>query len=249
MTERKLVKEMMMFELRNMTVKNGFLFIVLSAFAIYFFSQFLFYGDFDIVNGNKAASFSTDIMVLAYSFYMITSIRSKAFKLQPLKDGLYASPFMILLRTMPIKDETIIKSRIYLFLLLAILINSLHISIIYFFAPGLQEWITPELFPFWLVIWNMLTLSIGIWMTMSEPGAVYSKRYLTVFSLIFYLLVLLVMFAIIHFTGYGIFGGILYLSNLYPVPTMILSLVLGTISTIFAFYYMKHYMRKVDYHV
>lgn len=249
MSERQQVWKLMMFELKLIKAKNVLNFLLYTVIAILFFSWFVFSGEFEIINGNQGVAIAVDSIFFGYTIAIIMYLQSKAFKMQSLKGGLYASPFLVVLRTMPISEKVILKSRIFLFLIMAVLITTSHMLIIYFTAPELKNWITLSQLPAWLIIWNMITLSIAIWMPMGEPGSTYTMKYLITFSVIFYGLVIAGLVALVSFSGNGVLGWIIYFSSEHLIPTLIISVLVGLASIIFAYYYMNHFMKKVDYHV
>ncbi|MBM0065788.1 hypothetical protein [Alkalicoccobacillus gibsonii] len=249
MSERQQVWKLMMFELKSIKALNILNFILFTTVTFVFFSMFIFSGEFDFINGNRPLALAIDFIFLGYSASIVMYTRSKAFKMQTLKGGLYAAPLMVVLRTMPFSEKAILKSRIYLYLLISILVSTGHMLIIYFSTPVLSEWISLEQFPLWLIIWNMVTISIGVLMPMSEPGATYTVKYIVVFCFIFYAFFLALLIALVRFSGNGIFGWLIYFSSEHLIPTLIVSIVLGVGSTIVTYYYMNHFMKKVDYHV
>ena len=249
MSEKQQVKELMMFELRNMSFKNALGFLYFSLLCIFFLGWFAFSGEFQLVNGSRTLQFSVDIIVIISSMYFVLGVRSKAFKIQAIKGDLYSSPIMILLRTMPFSEKVILKSRIYLYVLLSLIVQSLNMTIVYLIGPELREWITPGLFVVWLIVWNMVTMVIGFMTPASEAGATYSKKYLTIFNLVFFLSFFLGIYALATFSGNGIVAWLLYLTATYPLQTLLSSIIVGIISFILTVHYMKKYMRKVDYHV
>lgn len=249
MSERQQVWKLMMFELKNLKALNILNFSLFTTVAIVFFSLFIFSGEFEFINGNRPLALAIDFIFLGYSVSIVMYTRSKAFKMQSLKGGLYAAPLMVVLRTMPFSEKAILKSRIYLYLLISVVVSTAHMLIIYFTSPVLSEWITLEQFPIWLLIWNMVTISIGVIMPMAEPGATYTMKYLVTFCVIFYAFFLAVLIALVRLSGNGLFGWLIYFSSEHLIPTLIVSILLGVGSTFITYYNMNHYMKKVDYHV
>lgn len=249
MSEMQQVKELMWMEYRSISYKNVLSFLFLSAVFILFVGWFLFSGDFKIVGGTMPAQFLADFALIFYASYIVYSLRSNAFKMQILKGDLYVTPFLIMLKTMPFSEKVIMRSRIYSFIILSVLINTIHFLIIYFISPNIQEFITATMLPIWLVLWNVIMFLIGMYIPMAEPGKVYSKLSLVKFSITYFPIVLLGIFLLIKFTGHGIFTGMVYLCTNYPLLTLLASLIIGAISIFLTFYYMKQYMAKVDYHV
>ncbi|MEY8752500.1 hypothetical protein [Alkalicoccobacillus gibsonii] len=249
MSERQQVWKLMMFELKSIKALNLLNFLLFTVVAIVFFSLFIFSGEFNFVNGNRPLALAIDFIFLGYSASLILYTRSKAFKMQSLKGGLYAAPLMVVLRTMPFSEKAILKSRIYLYLLISVLVSTAHMLIIYFTAPVLNELISLGQLPFWLIIWNMMTISMGILMPMGEPGATYTTKYLITFCVIFYSIFLAALISLVRFSGNGVFGWLIYFSSEHLIPTLIVSVLLGISSIIITYYYMNHYMKKVDYHV
>lgn len=247
MSERQQIWKLMMFELKKIKLKHILNFLLFSIVAIFFLSEILFQED--LVSNERAMAIVFDFIFLGYSISVVMYLRSKSFKLQSLKGGLYAAPFMVVVRTMPFSEKAIVQSRIYLFLIMSILISTLHMLVIYFVSVELRALIPFENLLYWIIIWNMVTLSLGLWMTMSEPGSTYTKRYLVTFSVIFYGVLLAALISLIRFSGDGVFGWIVYFSSEHVIPTLIISVLIGVSTIIFTFYYMNHYMKKVDYHV
>ncbi|MEK4566553.1 hypothetical protein MKX54_17925 [Alkalihalobacillus sp. FSL R5-0424] len=249
MSEKQQIWKLMMFELKNINAFNFLNFLLISFIAIVFSSGFIFSGEFDLLDGYRPLAIAIDFMFLGYSSFVVLYLRSKAFRMQGLKGGLYAAPIMVVLRTMPFSGKVILKSRIFLFLLFSVLVSTIHMLIIYFTAPSISNWISLGQLPLWLIIWNMIMISLGIIMPMGEPGATYTKRYLVTYSVIFYGLFTAALIALVRFSGNGIFGWIIYFSSEHIFSTLIVCILLGIGSIIFAYHYMNHYMKKVDYHV
>ncbi|MFK3939401.1 hypothetical protein ACI2JA_18005 [Alkalihalobacillus sp. NPDC078783] len=247
MSERQQVWKLMMFELKKIKPKHILNFLLFTIIAILFFSEIMFSSVF--LEGERAVNIALDAIFFGYSISVVMYLRSKSFKLQSLKGGLYSAPFMVVLRTLPLSEKAIVKSRISLFLLMSFLISTIHMIIIYFVSTELRVIIPLEQLLYWIIIWNMVTASIGMFMTMSEPGSTYTRKYLVTFNVIFYGVLIVALTALVRFSGNGVFGWILYFSSEHTISTMFIAIALAVSTVIFVYHYMNHYMKKVDYHV
>ncbi|MCM2676021.1 hypothetical protein [Alkalicoccobacillus plakortidis] len=238
MSEKQQVKELMMFELRNMKLQNGFLFILFMFFSIIIISSVL------IEPGTK---WVMDFLILPISLFLHIGVRSKPFYLSFVKGDLYVAPIQVLLKVMPFSMNTIIKARLILFLVINVIVQTTIMLIVYFLAPSdFKELIS---LPAWLFVWNVLTIVIACVSVMGEAGARYSKKYLWIFNTLSFLVFVTVVWAFNQFIGPGIVSEIFYYTVFHPVIASSIALVILIITIVLTVYYMKHYMRKADYHV
>ncbi|TSB44986.1 hypothetical protein [Alkalicoccobacillus porphyridii] len=250
MSEKQQLKELVMFELRHISYKNIIGFIYASLLAIFLIGYFSLSGEFfDFIDGTFGVHAMVDVFVLSYAMYFIYSIRPKSFRMHEQKGGLYSAPFLLLLRTMPFSEKVIVRSRVYLYVMISLVLNSIVGSLTYFVATDLRELIPVSLFPVWLIVWNVIMLLGGTYIPASEAGKIYTKKYLTFFNLIFFIGGIAGLLLIAIYSGNGLFAwAVIFMIN-YPIWSLIISILIGFLSIICTSYYMKRYMREVDYHV
>ncbi|WYP26165.1 hypothetical protein NSQ54_17825 [Alkalihalobacillus sp. FSL W8-0930] len=238
MSERQQVWKLMMFEIRNFKPTQLLKFVLYMGLSLTFLK---------VVFETPGSMWALDFLIIPVSWVLHMGVRRKAFYLSYNKGSLYATPLQIILRTMPFSINTIIKARLFLFLSLNIIVQTILVLILFTILPATIQELTP--LPAWIIVWNVLTIVIACSIVIGEAGASYSKVYLFVFNVITIILLFALHWLVQLYLGSGIVSEIYYYTAYHPVTASVIALIVLVITTLLAFYYMKQYMCKVDYHV
>ncbi len=170
--------------------------------------------------------------------------------IQDLKDGLFASPFYILMSQLPISGKTVRVSRFLIFLIYNVSFNSFLISGIYILSAELRELIPLSHFPALLISFLALGIAIGGIIPAGEPGYRYrNKLHPYLFSGIFNGLGIAFIIGAQFVLPQGIIGWLVQLISAYPIITASVLILAAIFASLLWMKEMKRYIQMADYHI
>ncbi|GEL76423.1 hypothetical protein [Tenuibacillus multivorans] len=180
------------------------------------------------------------IILIGYSY--MWSI-PKGFQYEKVSEHTYVSPVFIFMHQLPIKNEVLIKSRFYIFLMQLIPFLVVVMSLLYL-SPELRSVLDVSSFIAFVILWVSFGVAFGAIFPASDLGdhnvtteriIVYSAVFLIIFSTVFAVVYITYGEGIIHFTT--------YLADKWPVQTAIISIVVAITSVIG---WLKAALRKIE---
>ncbi|MEI3611217.1 hypothetical protein [Pseudogracilibacillus sp. SO30301A] len=174
-------------------------------------------------------------------------LRSKHFQYQKVSEQIWASPTLIMQSQLPIPKDSVVKSRliIYLAYLLPFIITVF--PILYFFHSGIREIMSLTAYFVFFILWLSIGLSFGMIMPASDVGDYVSPKIISFYMIVTGLIGFGVSLFFYNFLGYGIVAWTIKLAQTQCLPTIIVAIILIWISWKFWPYYMKKRMQKLDY--
>lgn len=188
-----------------------------------------------------------DFFFLFVFWVVIFWAKPKNFQIQKVRDGLWVSPFVVMLNQLPITKDAIVKHRFLSYVVFSISFNVLLLGSLYAVTPALREAMSPGTYIVFAVIW----LSFGIyggWAFPVQEAGDNSMAISVIISFIIGIFVFLGVLTIFHKQyGHGVVYWTIDMALHWPVISIIGSFVLAAIGAKFWMRVMRKKLEKIDY--
>lgn len=189
-------------------------------------------------------SLLNDIVFLLIFGCVAFLVRPKDLQLQKVEGDVWGSPFFMMLNTLPIEKDVLIKSRF-----VQMLFPSLPFQILFFFlySPSLLKSMDVLEYVAFSIIWLAFGVSASFIFALSDVGDRYTPIMLFVYSVAFYAGVTFVLVWLNKKTDAGIVGWTTIAAKNFPIWSILISLGVTVGCYYFSKYYMKKKMIQIDY--
>lgn len=214
---------------------SSLLFILLVIAVIYTFV----WNDVD-----QLPSIFIDVAFLLLFGLVPYTIRSKELQFQKMDGEIWGSPFFMMLNTLPIDKEVLMKSR-----LVQALFPSLSFQLLFLilFSPRLLESLGIMEYIAFMLIWLVFGISSAFTYAASDVGDRITPMMLLVWGILIYGGVTFILVWFYVKTDTGIVGLSMEAAKVFPIWSMAVSAAIA----VSGYYYCKHYMvkkmKKIDY--
>ncbi|MCK2019894.1 hypothetical protein [Peribacillus frigoritolerans] len=195
-------------------------------------------------DGDKLPSIFIDIAFLLLFGLVPYMVRSKELQYQKLDGEIWGSPFFMMLNTLPIDKEVLMKSRLVQALFPGLPFQLLFLIL---FSPMLLESMDILEYIAFMLIWLVFGVASAFTYAASDVGDRITPMMLLVWSIIIYGGVTLILVWFYVKTDTGIVGLSMEAAKAFPIWSMAVSGVIA----VSGYYYCKHYMvkkmKKIDY--
>lgn len=195
-------------------------------------------------DGDQLPSIFIDIAFLLLFGLVPYTIRSKELQYQKVDGEIWGSPFFMMLNTLPIEKEVLMKSR-----LVQALFPSLPFQLLFliFFSPRLLETMSIIEYLAFMLIWLVFGISSAFTYAASDVGDRVTPMKLLMWGVIIYGGVTLILVWLYVKTDTGIVGLSMEAAKVFPIWSMAVSAVITVSGYYYCKYYMVKQMKKIDY--
>ncbi|CAM3867516.1 hypothetical protein [Alkalicoccus chagannorensis] len=188
-------------------------------------------------------TFLLDFFLFIFLLSIIVVVKPKNIQYQKIHDGLYASPYVMMLRQLPISKSVLVMSRFLTFMLAVLLGTSVMLVLAYVVSPALREVLPLSQFVVLLLVWLCINLSVGGLFAASDAGDSIKR-----FTLLKSWLIILGFFLGLYLVFYpgmdmGVFGWTVHLVQHYLLLTLPAALLAAGLST---WLWYRHAMKQMD---
>ncbi len=186
--------------------------------------------------------------ILVFGFCAVWA-RPKELQLQKISEGLWASPFVVMLNQLPIPKNVLINSRFIVFYIFSIPFNLFILTFIYIFSMELRESIPAISYLIFSVIWICFGIAFGSMFPASDVGDKMPKnkwKWVAI-GVLFYGGLIGSVIAVNMYSGQGIVGWSIHAAKEFPVVSILLSLMIAILSVIYYMRYMYKKIAQIDY--
>lgn len=235
MEDWKQAYSLALFELKHSKINFLYLLLILA------FVLFLVVPSFPEYFANS--SMGLDIAFILTFTIVSQWARPKLFRSQKLSGGRYACHYLITLNQLPIKKEIIVKYRFLTYIMTSIPFQLLFLLFLYILTPSLHAKMTISSYLVFSVIWFCFSFYLGSSNIHSEAG---SNLYVNIAVSIIIAPFLLVLFTFLFYKSLfqdGFVGWTIFIAQHYPILSIITSLILAIIGSVF---WMKRMVRRME---
>lgn len=207
------------------------------------------YGVFFSISTFEQHSFLFDFFFLIIFWFMPIWTKPKEFQLQKISEGLWASPFVVMLNQLPVQKNVLIISRFITYFTFSIPTHIFILGFIYFFAAEFRESISITAYIVFSIIWICFGITFGSMFPTSDVGDKVPKSswLFAAISVLFFGAVIGTIVAINKFTGRGIVSWSISIAREWPILSVILSCLIAFISIVYSIRIMSKKMDQIDY--
>ncbi|MFB1082545.1 hypothetical protein [Jeotgalibacillus sp. JSM ZJ347] len=188
-----------------------------------------------------------DVLLIIYIGTISFAIKPKNFQYQKMNDNLYGSPYFVMLNQLPIKRTVLIMSRFILPYTSITIGIVLALTGTYLFSSELQNAVNPLQLVAMIVMWICISFCIGGLFPASDPGDKI-KRF-TFFwsyaSIVLFFAGLYLIFQVWLDTGF--FKWTIYLANEFTFLSIVISILIACLVTLYWFRHANRQITKIDY--
>ncbi|RDW20441.1 hypothetical protein [Oceanobacillus chungangensis] len=188
-----------------------------------------------------------DILLMVIFCFAPYYMKPKEFQLQKISGDLWASPSVILLRQLPIKENVLIWSRLIVYSFYSLLPQIILLIALYLLSSNYREIMTPTEYMIFSIIWLAIGIIIGFSMAASDVGEFINPK-----SMIMASIIIITSLAIIYFIFYrvledGIVRWTIYIASEWSFLSIVISIIVTILSVKYWIHYMKKKMTELDY--
>ncbi|SEN85246.1 hypothetical protein SAMN05192533_12320 [Mesobacillus persicus] len=227
------------FELKKSITAIGLL-LLMAISASYFFSEFyVFYRD-------------TGIIFYELAFLMVFGIaaiwaKPKEFQYQKINDETWGLPLFMTLSQLPIKREALINSRFLIYYFYSIPLHLLILISVYTLTPALRESMDIPSFLVFSLIWLSFGVSVGSIFPAVDAGDYITLLKSTIQTIPLFFGIVVALVLIQMGTENGIVAWTMIAATEWPFQSIVGSVLIVRLSTVFWKRKMKQKIQKVDY--
>jgi|SRR5690625_2579206 len=190
------------------------------------------------------SSMGLDFLFLIAFTVLSQMTKPSSFQMQDRGNGLWASPFIVNLNHLPIKQETIVTYRFTVYFILHGLFTCILLWELY---PAFSEHLTISTYIVFAIIWFCFGLYVGPINLIFEPG---TNLFILIISFVF--IILPIIFFLDLFVFYvwykdGLVNWTIKIASSHPIISTSLSLLLAVVGWKFWKKKMLQRMQKIDY--
>ncbi|QKY70607.1 hypothetical protein [Lentibacillus sp. CBA3610] len=186
------------------------------------------------------------VFTLIFTF-MPAWIRPKDFQMKAINETMVAGPSVMMLKMIPVQEDVLIKSRFFVYYVLAMPLQVIFLIMLYPITPALWDVLALGGYIAFSVIWLAFSIYFGSIFPASEAGDTTKKFFDVWYSVIFLICYLGILTAIHLITGQGILYWTIIAAQKWPLLSSVISILLAFVGVKYWAHYMKKHMRKMDY--
>ncbi len=209
----------------------------------------LLYGTFFSLTIEMHNTLFFDFFFLLVFWIMYYFTRPKEFQLQKISEGVWASPFVLMLNQLPIPKNTLIISRFLVFFIFSLPFHLFILTFIYIFSAGFRGIMPGASYIVFSIIWLCFGIASGSMFPAGDVGdKMPTKKWVFAASaVLFYGAVLGLVIAINLFSGRGIVSWTIYAAGEYPLLSILFSCMVAIVSVIYYMRKMRKKIAQIDY--
>lgn len=182
-----------------------------------------------------------------FAFCIITTwVKPKQFQNQDDNNGWLLSPYLVMLQQLPAKREIIIKHRFLTYIIITIPFSLLFLVSLYILTPVIHDTMTIGNYLVFSILWLCVSIYLGCSGIIAEAGVNIFFSIVRGFVLGFIsVMTIIVVFHKLY--PHGFVHWTIYISTHYPIPVMLISILLAIFGFKFWMKRMNRKIEKVDY--
>ncbi|WP_100009738.1 hypothetical protein [Lentibacillus sediminis] len=237
MQTRRQVWELAVLELKNISIKAAFYFILISIFSSFILVTF----------SHIESNIAIDVIFIMLFLFYPSWMKAKEIQMQKISGDLWASPTFIMLNQLPISKDMLVKSRMLAYSISAVPFFILQLLILYIFGGGFAETIATGEYIAFSVIWISFSIYAGFIMPASDTGDRVNSLTMTVYTILLSGGALAFFWLFYNFTDRALVQLTVELAQNWPLLSSAASLLLAYLGVRYWLGYMKRHMEKIDY--
>lgn len=212
---------------------------VLTVFGLLFSTSFSGY-----LETNYAGFDIAFLLGFSFAPYLL---RSNHFQYKKVSDHLYASPTLIMQTQLPIPKDIVAKSRLIIYLPYLLPFALTIFPILYIANSSVRDAMDAPAYIVFALIWVFYGLYMGIMLPASDAGDYVTPKIVVYYSLAAAAIFMGIITLFYLLFGHGIVAWTIILARDWPVPAIIISIILIFISWKYWPVHMKKTMKELDY--
>jgi hypothetical protein len=188
-----------------------------------------------------------DIFLIVIFCFAPYYLKPKEFQLQKVSGELWAVPSVVWLKTLPIKENVIIWSRLIIYSFYSLPPQIILLVALYAISPDYRELMPPTNYIIFSIIWLALGISIGFSMAASDVGDLINLKSISIAIITIIASIALFIFIFYRVLDDGLVKWTIFIAQDWPVLSIIISIIATVLSIKYWLHYMKKQMKKLDY--
>lgn len=173
--------------------------------------------------------------------------KPKAFQIQIMNGSFFVTAPVIMLQSLPIKKEVIIKSRFIIYFIYALPIQLIFLILFYNGFPLIQNMMGISAYISFSLIWLSISVYLGGSFPAAEIGDNSSIFKQIVYTILFVILGIIGFTALHLLSGQGLVYWTLHFAQGMPLIASVVSIILAVIGFKYLQYYMGKRLDTLDY--
>lgn len=191
--------------------------------------------------------FLVDIGMLLVPISVIMWMKAKPFQYQLLKNNFWGTPYFIMLYSLAIPKNVLIKSRFINYFIWSLPFHLLFFLFTYLFSVDIREFFTVGEYLVFTVVWISYGFFAGSLYPASDAGDYISNLKLIIYGILMVVGLLLVVGGIRFSTGHGLVYWTMMAAKVAPIWTSLFAIVIAFIGVKYWLSYMGRQIEKTDY--
>jgi hypothetical protein len=194
-------------------------------------------------------SFLYDIFFILTFWCMTYWMRPKEIQFQKVDEGVYASPYFLMLNQLAVKREALIISRFLVYYIFAIPFNIIVLSIMLLFSDFYKAELQGISTAAFFIIWLSFGIIGGSLFPASDVGDTTTKNkwFYAIYTILFFGILLGVILGIHFWAGKSIVFLSVEAAQKWPVASILISVILSILTIISGKKYAEKQIRKMNY--
>ncbi|KOP79590.1 hypothetical protein ACFFHH_02240 [Cytobacillus solani] len=188
-----------------------------------------------------------DVFFLFTFWVLAASFRPKEHQLKRMGGDIWVSPYFIMLNQLPVKKNVLVLSRFISYFTISIPFHILVLILIYTLSSEYRAYMPVGSYLVFSIIWLSFGVLCGSMFPASDVGEKISTLKAIVYSVLFYGGILAVLIVIYYVFNKGIVEMTMYAAKEWPLPSILISILLAAIGLLYYKGYVYKRIDKVDY--
>ncbi|KAB2330575.1 hypothetical protein [Bacillus mesophilum] len=209
----------------------------------------LVFGFFFTVAIEEEISFLYDIFFIICFWCMTYWMRPKEIQFQKVDEGVYASPYFLMLNQLAVKREALIVSRFLIYFIFAIPFNIIVLTIMLVFSDFYRTELQGVSSAAFFVIWLSFGIIGGALFPASDVGDTTTKNkwFYAIYTILFFGILLGAILGVHFWAGKGVVLLSIEAAQKWPAIAIISSVILSVISIVYGKKYAEKQIRRMNY--
>jgi len=209
----------------------------------------ILYGIFFSLISSTYNTLLFDFFFLFVFWYMAVSTRPKEFQLQKISEGVWASPFVLMLNQLPIPKNVLFISRFIVYFIFSLPFHIFILTFTYIFSAELRETIPATSYIVFSIIWICFGIAFGSMFPASDVGdKVPTKKWIfAALGVLFYGVVTGIVITVNMYSGRGIVSWSMYAAREFPFMSLLFSCLAAISAVIYYMRAMRKKIAQIDY--
>ncbi|WP_099159256.1 hypothetical protein [Virgibacillus ndiopensis] len=184
--------------------------------------------------------------IVIFTISMIWT-KPKDFQNKKINEGIFASPSLVMLKQLPVRQQVIVKSRFIVHFVYAFPFQLALLVSLYLLTPELQELMSLVSYGVFSIIWLSFGVYAGYIFPASDAGEKVNNTSMIIYGVLF-LIGAMFIFSIFQLVSdHGIVQWTIIFAKKWPLLSTTLSILMALIGFNYWQQYMKKTMEKLDY--